>query len=56
MFPRSQACYEITVQPLPGLMPFERVSYRTYAVLGTSRLDVYQVRGCTPRPLVRASG
>ncbi len=56
MFPRSQACYEITVRPLPGLTPFERVSYRTYAVLGTSRLDVYRVRGCTPRPSVHASG
>ena len=56
MFPRSQACYEITVQPLPGLTPIARVSYRTYAVVGTSRLDVYRIRGCTPHPFVRAPG
>ena len=56
MFPRSQACYEITVQPLPGLAPFERVSYRTFAVLGTSRLDVYRVPGCRPSRSAHASG
>lgn len=46
MFPRSHMCYMVTVHPMRHRTPIARVSYRTYAVLGRSQLDIYQVRSC----------
>ena len=50
MFPRSPVCYTVTVAPLHHRTPFERVPYRTFAVLGRAYLDVYRVDACPYRP------
>jgi hypothetical protein len=46
MFPRSHLCYVVTLDPMRHRTPIARASYRTYAVLGSSQLDVYQVGSC----------
>jgi hypothetical protein len=50
MFPRSPVCYAVTVAPLHHRTPFERVPYRTFAVLGRAYLDVYRVDACPYLP------
>ncbi len=46
LFPDFRSCFAITVSPLPGRRPVERVTYSTYAVAGTSVLDVYRLGSC----------
>lgn len=51
MFPRSKICYVVRLDSLRGRVPVERVEYRTYAVFGSSQINVYRLRSC-PRQLL----
>ena len=51
LFPRSKICYVVRMNSLLGRVPVERVEYRTYAVFGSSQLNVYRLRSC-PRQLL----
>ena len=48
LFPRSRVCFAVSVSPIPGQRPVSQFHYRTFALLGSSYLDIYKVGSCSP--------
>lgn len=46
MFEHSRECYVVSASPLDGLLPDSSSQYRTYALVGSSKLWVYRVSPC----------
>ena len=46
MFEHSRECYVVSASPLDGLVLDSTTQYRTYALVGSSKLFVYQVSPC----------
>ena len=45
-FEHSRECYVVSGSPLPGLLLVSTAQYRAYALVGSSKLWVYQVSPC----------